>query len=564
MEAAQRSGEPPESRPEAGKQRPETPALAIRLLGPFEVRVGGKLAPPFRSRRSQWLLALLILRAGRELERSWLAGVLWPESPESAAFTNLRQSLADVRRVLGPEAHRLRSPSLRSVALDLPGAEVDLIAFDALAARDDPASLERAVTLYQGPLLPGCLEQWLLEARRPREEAYLAALEKLAAHATARGDPQAAARYLRLATQADPLRETAQRALMEALAASGNHAAAAMVYRDLRLHLHRELNAEPDPATTALFHRLREEARAGEQRGRGAEEQRGRGEEVRLSSAPLLPCSPARQPLPRPLTRFIGQEEQVAAIQAHLTDPSAPCRLLTLVGPGGVGKTRLAIQVAGAVTGHFTGGACFVDLASLREPELVPQTVAAALELRLDPAQPPLLALAGALRDRTILLLLDNCEHLVEACAGLAEALLQEASGLSLLATSREALGLPSELLWRVPSLSLPLLQGPSPSLAELKRSEAVCLFIQRGAAALPQPRRAPSPPDPARHARLELRPPLRTGTDPPPPPRRLRRTLLVRGSGSGLLRRPRRQKAEGRKQSGRFPGAYCLLLSAF
>jgi predicted ATPase/class 3 adenylate cyclase/DNA-binding SARP family transcriptional activator/regulation of enolase protein 1 (concanavalin A-like superfamily) len=237
-------------------------SLLIRLFGPFEVRLNGAPLPRPRTRKAHWLLALLTLRSGAEVERAWLAGMLWPDSPEPQAYVSLRNSLADLRGVLGPEIGRLRAPSLRTLSLDLSGAEVDMVAFDSAIARGDTASLQHAVGLYRGPLLEGCAEEWAFQERQAREQAYLTALERLAAHALSGGDPATAERHLRLAVAVDPLRESAQRALIQTLAAGGNYAASTLAYRELRLLLHRELNAEPDPETQALFQRLRAEARS--------------------------------------------------------------------------------------------------------------------------------------------------------------------------------------------------------------------------------------------------------------------------------------------------------------
>jgi DNA-binding SARP family transcriptional activator len=234
--------------------------LSICLFGPFEARVNGAPLPRLRSRKGQWLLALLALRAGREVQRTWLVGMLWPDSPEAAALASLRSSLKDLRRALGAESARLRSPTPHTLALDLCGADADVLAFDAAIASGDPAALARAVSLYRGPFLEGCEEPWAFEARQVRERAYLGALEALATQALADGDPTSAEHHLRRALAVDPLRESAHRTLMQALAAGGNYAAALLAYRELRLLLHRELNAEPDSETTALFEQIRSEA----------------------------------------------------------------------------------------------------------------------------------------------------------------------------------------------------------------------------------------------------------------------------------------------------------------
>jgi predicted ATPase/class 3 adenylate cyclase len=238
-----------------------TSRLCLRLFGPFEARVSGEPLPHLRTRKGQWLLALLTLRGGCEVERAWLAGTLWPDSSEELAAQSLRTSLADLRRALGPEAGRLRSPTPHTLSLDLAGAEIDVMAFDAASARGDMPALERAVTLHRGPLLEGCAEEWAFQERQVREQAYLEALETLAGHALAHGDLAAAEHHLRRTVAVDPLRENAQRSLMKALAAGGSYAAALLVYRELRLLLHRELSTEPDPETQALFEQVRPEAR---------------------------------------------------------------------------------------------------------------------------------------------------------------------------------------------------------------------------------------------------------------------------------------------------------------
>lgn len=239
-----------------------TTGFSLRLFGPLDVRLSGEPLPRLRSRKGQWLLALLALRHNAEVSRSWLAGLLWPESAEPQALASLRNSLMDLRRAMGPEAHRLQSPSPATLRLRLEDAEADVVAFDEALSRGDAPSLDRAISLYRGPLLEGCIEEWVFQERQAREQAYLGALEQLAADARERADLGAAERYLRLAASVDATRETAQRALMRLLADSGNYAGALQTYRDLRLHLHRELNAEPDPETRALFDQIRDEARS--------------------------------------------------------------------------------------------------------------------------------------------------------------------------------------------------------------------------------------------------------------------------------------------------------------
>ena len=193
-----------------------------------------------------------------------------------------------------------------------------------------------------------------------------------------------------------------------------------------------------------------------------------------------------RSNLPVRLTSFVGREHELAEV-ARLLDVA---RLVTLVGAPGVGKTRLALQVAHELRNRFVDGAGFVELASLAEPSFVPDAVAATLGVQQRPDRPLVDTLAEHLEARHVLLVLDNCEHLLTACATLVEQLLQSAPGLVVLATSREALRAEGEITWRVPSLSTPgaeyRVQTGADAVTDLSRFEAARLFVDRARAALP------------------------------------------------------------------------------
>jgi predicted ATPase/DNA-binding CsgD family transcriptional regulator len=195
---------------------------------------------------------------------------------------------------------------------------------------------------------------------------------------------------------------------------------------------------------------------------------------------PRTSAPPKRAPnnLPLQLTSFVGREREMAEARRLLGES----RLLTLTGPGGSGKTRLALAVADEVVEDFDGGAWVVELASLSDPDLVPQAVAEALSMREQPNRPLSATLADSLGARRLLLLLDNCEHLVEGCAALADALLRACPNLRILATSREPLGVAGETVWLVPPLTLPDPQHP-PVIESLARYEAVRLFVERAKA---------------------------------------------------------------------------------
>jgi predicted ATPase/DNA-binding CsgD family transcriptional regulator len=190
------------------------------------------------------------------------------------------------------------------------------------------------------------------------------------------------------------------------------------------------------------------------------------------------------QSLPQPLSRFIGREREVAEVR----DLLSATRLLTLTGAGGVGKTRLALQVASEVRGTYPDGVWLVDLARVIDVALLPQAIATGLGIREQPGRRLTETMADALRHRTLLLVLDNCEHFVAACAAFVDGLLHTCPALRVLTTSREPLRIAGELSWRVPSLGLPT-SHPATSLtalAEVAASEAVGLFVDRAQSVLP------------------------------------------------------------------------------
>lgn len=203
---------------------------------------------------------------------------------------------------------------------------------------------------------------------------------------------------------------------------------------------------------------------------------------VRNEFPPLRTLDALPHNLPIQLTSFIGREYELAEIKQLLTTT----RLLTLTGTGGAGKTRLALQAAADLVESYADGVWFVELAPLSDPALVAGTVAAVLGVVEQPGQPILNSLIDYLRAQDILLLLDNCEHLIEACAHFADSLLRACPHLRVLATSREALGIAGETTWIVPSLSLPDAQQPRPTFADLSQYEAVQLFTARAAAVQP------------------------------------------------------------------------------
>jgi predicted ATPase/DNA-binding SARP family transcriptional activator len=437
----------------------------------MQVQVEGRPLSHLRSRKSLWLLALLVLRAGRSAERDWLSGTLWPDATQSRASMNLRVVLSELRHALGSAGERLLSPARHTLSLDLAGADVDVLAFDAAISAKILPELATAVLLYGGPLLEGCTEEWIHQERGAREQDCLHALQTLADASLAAGDFAIASSYYKKAVALDPWREGAQRGLMEALAGGGDSNAALHVYQAfVRLLRKDDPRASPDEQTTAVYTRLRTQAR-------------------RRSVASAAPSVSEEEPsgvagnLPSPLTDLIGREDERADVLALLRRS----RLATLTGPGGIGKTRLAIAVAEETAQEFADGVFLVALDALSDGSQIAPQIASALGLREQPGRTLMESVIDHLKPKGVLLVLDNCEHLLEASAQITMQLLGACAGLRILATSREGLGVTGEAAWTVPGLPVPdPLHLPLVDVARVRVLESyasVQLFVERAQA---------------------------------------------------------------------------------
>ena len=454
------------------------PALHIHVLGGLRVTVAGTPVPTlaWQRRKAQNLVKLLALAPGHALHREEVLEQLWPELEPEAATNNLHQSLHAARRALGPAARALQFQGERLVLCPVGPLWIDVAAFEAAAAAAltgaDPAAYERALELYSGELLPeDRYEDWAAERREALRTTCRRLLTRLAALYEARGEPAAAITALERVVAAEPAHEEAHTGLMRLYAGTGQRAQALRQYGHLREALQRELDAEPDAAVQRLYQQIL----AGELAP-------DHGGAVSRCVAVGPPSTPPPAPhLPIPLTRFIGREREVGEVTGLL----GGTRLLTLTGAGGSGKTRLALAVARALAEgpDYPDGVWLVELAPIADPELVPAAVATAVQVCEQPGRSLTDCLIGALRNQTVVLVLDNCEHLIDACALLAERLLSACPGLRILATSREALRVPGEMPWLVPALGLPAAATDPehlPPLTELEQTAAVALFIDR------------------------------------------------------------------------------------
>ncbi|MCI0645594.1 MAG: tetratricopeptide repeat protein, partial [Chloroflexi bacterium] len=450
------------------------PTLTIQLLGSFLLRAGDAPVTTLDSQRLQALLAYLLLHRGAPTPRQHLAFLLWPDTAEAQARTNLRTLLHRLRQALPNADHFLyvdtQTVQWRAEApftLDVAEFEHALAQAEEADRAEDRArlrvALQAAVALYRGDLLPGCYDEWLLPERERLRQMITAALEQLTQLLETMHEYRAAIRQAQRLLQLDPLHEATYQRLMRLYGLNGDRASALRVYHTCAAVLERELGVAPSTATRAVYDDLqRTEPPTG---------------------PPAAPPAPGRRldNLPIALTSFVGRLGELAEVRRLL----GMTRLLTLTGAGGCGKSRLALAVAAEVVAGHPDGVWLVELAALTDGALVPQAVATALGVREEPQRPLTATLVDALQPRAMLLLLDNCEHLITACAQLAQQLLRACPGLQVLATSREALGVAGETTWLVPSLSLP---DPHAALSvkQLAQSEAVQLFVERAAAALP------------------------------------------------------------------------------
>jgi len=439
----------------------QVPAFEVRLLGPVQaVRAGKQLALGGPMQRA--ILAMLLVEAGRVVPAGRMIEQLWRGRPPGGASITLRAYVSRLRRVLEPEA--LLSAQADGYILSLAPQQLDSAEFERLAGAGQAAAsagmaamaadrFGQALRLWRGEAFAGVAEaDMLMLAARRLEELRLTALEgrvdaelALNRHGELVGElEQLVARY--------PVRERFWCQLVLALYWGGRQSDALAACRRARAMLSHELGLEPGPELDSL-------------------------EDAVLRHEVPRPPAPLRHNLPAALTSFLGRGPDIAAVSLML----ARARMVTLTGPGGVGKTRLAIESATRMVEDYRDGVWMADLAGIARPDLVAVQVMAALGVRQSGDVPVLEALRFRLRGADLLLVLDNCEHMLEACAELAAELLRAAPQLRVLTTSRETLGIPGEVAFPVPPLKVPPEGAGEQALAD---SPAVRLFLERAPAA--------------------------------------------------------------------------------
>ncbi|MFA1544316.1 BTAD domain-containing putative transcriptional regulator [Actinomadura monticuli] len=452
--------------------------MRIGILGPLEVRDEAARPVEVGGRRLRALLVRLAAEAGRPVSAERLLDDLWEGAPPGG---NALQAL--VSRLRGVAGRDVVEHGPGGYRLGVDPAEVDAVAFErglvAARAEDEPArraaGLRAALALWRGPALADVAGADFAHGIVTRlDELRVAAVEDRVEAETAAGLPVPPAAELEPLAAANPLRERLRGQYMRALYAAGRQAEALQVYEETRRALADRLGVDPSPELAAVHLAiLRREAAAP-------------AAPAAPEPAPAVP-EPPRTNLPAQLTSFVGREEESRRVGKLLRET----RLVTLTGPGGAGKTRLAGESAAALVEEMPDGVWFVPLAPVGDPGDVAQAVLSALGVpeTVRPGETrvivrPLERLTDFLAAKRMVVVLDNCEHLLDAVAALVDRVLTQAQGVRILATSREPLGITGESLCPVPSLPLPGEDVADP--AEALGHASVRLFADRAAAVRP------------------------------------------------------------------------------
>ncbi len=410
--------------------------LRVFLFGPLRLEWNGqpyKLAglPKIAS-----LLAYLLLHRAHLLEREQVAFTLWADETEANARANLRRHLHALKRALPPQGAWILSDA-ETVQWNLEAPFwLDVAEFERQTTDDRQQTTENvvrrlssAVNLYRGDLCENLYDDWLVPERERLREKYIAALERLIENFERAQDVRAALEYAQQLLRADALREETYRVWMRLLAQNGDRAGVVRAYNLCITTLERELDVEPSVETKQLYEKL-----------------------VLQENVSTQTSTRARHNLPQPLTSIIGRAAELEEIRARLQN----ARLVTLTGTGGVGKTRLALQAAHARLAEFSSLARFFDLTAVSQAEQLESYVMHTLEIVETTNRARRTVLLETLREREMLLVLDNCEHIIDAAANLAHEILSHTTRIKILATSREPLHVLGENVLTIAPLSLP------------------------------------------------------------------------------------------------------------
>lgn len=459
--------------------------LVLQLLGSPQA-IFKEESVDIRSAKANALLFYLALNQHPH-SRAALAGLLWPETPEAEARTSLRQAVYQLRQV---------TPDLLTATRDsVKLSKQHPVAVDALHFKDQATqglkpsqeteardALRTAAELYQGEFLAGFyvadampFEDWVLSWRELLHRLAFQSLQRLTASSIAKQRVYEGLHYAQRLLELEPWHENSHFQMMKLLALNGQKQAALLQYQKCCQLLEEELGVQPSAALTKLCEEIRSDlCTPSLPQAEGAHPLPGSGQ--------LQPASDEPRPhnLRTSLSSFVGRSRYLADLQQMLSTPEA--RLVSLIGPGGVGKTRLANRLGLQLLPDFRDGVWLIDLLAVSDDAHIEQAVTNVLNIRDNADHSPLESLCLFLADKQMLLLFDNCEHLVDAAAALATTLLQAAPGLKIVATSREPLHVDGERCVSVLPLTLPRPRATY-AIHQLTAFESVQLFIERATA---------------------------------------------------------------------------------
>lgn len=415
----------------------------LTTLGGFAFKVKGVPAPGLATRKARALMTFLIMNRGANVARERLLETFWPDVDPDHARASLSTALSMIRaglRTIGTEAEGFILTT-KSVVQWNADARVDAEQFAELAGRDDASASRAAVRLYRGDFLEGDYDDWTVAQRERLTTLYETVLTRAVKMSR---DPEAA----RLLIARNPFAEDAYATLIETELEAGRRAAAAALGERCRKAL----------------------CEVGEKPSEAFEERFGH---VKVRTLDVPPSN-----LPRQTTTFVGREAELAEVEALL----AKSQLVTIVGSGGVGKTRAAVRAAADVLRTYDDGVWFADLATVSGEDAVIPEIASAFGVKSTGFRTLFDHVLAHLKHKRLLLVLDNCDHVVAEAARVVDAIVAVSPGVTVLATSRERLGAYGEHVYRLPSLGVPPL-GKEMGAEEALKFGAVALFLARASA---------------------------------------------------------------------------------
>ena len=448
--------------------------LTLAFLDTFQVTLDSQPVSRFRSSKNAGLLVYLALQSDRPFLREVLATLFWPEESETNARNNLRQAVYQLRKVLG----NLENPDEPYLLVTRQTVQFNADSDFTLDVNQFWQSIaigdkEAAAAVYPGDLLPGftcdslLFEDWLRHEREQLHQAALEAMSEVTQGHLQAGRPDKAQVFARQQLLLEPWRELAHRQLMRAFALAGDRSRALAQYEQCREILWDELGIEPAAETVALYENIKS----------------GDHGPIVLDES-LVPSDEVRHNLPVPMTPFIGREQELAELTKLLVDTQV--HIITILGPGGIGKTRLALEAAGRQrhpSSPFPDGVFFVSMAPVESANEILSTLAAALDLSYHPsghnASSEREQILAYLARKNMLLIMDNFEHILEGRTLLLE-ISQQATKVKLLVTSQERLQMRGEQVFPIHGLEMPQLDGPKKDAATDYAAAQLFLNISR------------------------------------------------------------------------------------